>query len=90
MKPLVYSQKEAEQNNIGWYRDGYNIAYYQNQRKRKAPSGGGGQPSNLPTNAYTGNQSIPSCANVAAASSSNYGPHYYSLTFEVLFKRKFL
>jgi len=30
MKPLVYSVKEAEQSNIGWYRDGYNIAYYQN------------------------------------------------------------
>ena len=28
MKPLVYSAKEAEANNIGWYRDGYNIAYY--------------------------------------------------------------
>jgi hypothetical protein len=63
MKPLIYSQKEAEANNIGWYRDGYNIAYYQNQRKRKAPQSGSGQPSNLPATAYTGNQSIPSCAN---------------------------
>jgi len=35
MKPLVYSAKEAEINNIGWYRDGYNIAYYQNVRKKR-------------------------------------------------------
>jgi cytosolic carboxypeptidase protein 2/3 len=28
MKPLVYSVKEAEQNQKGWYRDGHNIAYY--------------------------------------------------------------
>ena len=28
MKPVVYSVKEAEKNNIGWYRDGFNIAYY--------------------------------------------------------------
>jgi hypothetical protein len=33
MKPLLYSVKEAEQSGIGWYRDGYNIAYYQNARK---------------------------------------------------------
>jgi len=28
MKPLIYSVKEAEQNKIGWQRDGFNIAYY--------------------------------------------------------------
>lgn len=26
--PLFYSEKEAKENNIGWYRAGYNIAYY--------------------------------------------------------------
>lgn len=35
MKPLLYSVKEADNNNIGWYRDGSNIAYYQNARKSK-------------------------------------------------------
>ncbi len=35
MKPLIYSVKEAEKGNIGWQRDGYNIAYYQNARKSK-------------------------------------------------------
>lgn len=30
MMPLFYSKKEAELNNIGWYRSGYDIAYYQN------------------------------------------------------------
>lgn len=33
MKPLLYSVKEAEMNGNGWYRDGSNIAYYQNSRK---------------------------------------------------------
>ena len=32
MMPLVYSKKEAEVNNIGWYRTGYDIAYYQNNQ----------------------------------------------------------
>lgn len=35
MKPLMYSVKEAEATGIGWYRDGHNIAYYQNSRKSK-------------------------------------------------------
>ena len=30
--PIVYSQKEAEINKIGWYRTGYDIAYYQNNQ----------------------------------------------------------
>jgi hypothetical protein len=41
MKPLLYSTKEASSNDgqgIGWYRDGANICYYQNQLKKK---GGG-------------------------------------------------
>lgn len=28
MKPLLYSFKEAEHSKVGWYRDGFNIAYY--------------------------------------------------------------
>jgi hypothetical protein len=28
MKPLVYSVKDAEYSGVGWYRDGFNIAYY--------------------------------------------------------------
>jgi len=35
MKPLVYSVKEADKSGLGWYRDGFNIAYYQNSRKSK-------------------------------------------------------
>jgi hypothetical protein len=35
MKPLLYSVKDAEATGIGWYRDGFNIAYYQNSRKSK-------------------------------------------------------
>ena len=35
LKPLVYSLKEAEENNLGWHRDGFNIAYYQSQRRKK-------------------------------------------------------
>lgn len=81
MKPLVYSVKEAEANNIGWYRDGHNIAYYQNIRKKKQQ--GGGVPS---SGNFTGATQIPSCSNQVGAASNSYGPHFYSLTFEVLFK----
>jgi hypothetical protein len=35
MKPLIYSVKDAEKNGLGWYREGSNIAYYQNSKKRK-------------------------------------------------------
>ena len=28
MKPLVYSERKAKEQDIGWYRDGVNIAYY--------------------------------------------------------------
>ena len=35
MRPLIYSVKEAESNQIGWQRDGFNIAYYQSARKKK-------------------------------------------------------
>ena len=36
-KPLFYSTKEAASpGGVGWYRDGENIAYYQNQMKKKA------------------------------------------------------
>ena len=33
MRPLVYSVKEAEKLKIGWQRECFNIAYYQNARK---------------------------------------------------------
>lgn len=32
MMPLFYSKKEADNNNVGWYRSGYDIAYYQNNQ----------------------------------------------------------
>jgi len=32
MMPLLYSKKEAEIHNIGWYRAGYDISYYQNNQ----------------------------------------------------------
>ena len=35
MKPLIYSTKMAEEQKVGWYRDGLNIAYYQSSRKKK-------------------------------------------------------
>jgi len=28
MRPLVYSLKDAESNQIGWHRECFNIAYY--------------------------------------------------------------
>ena len=41
MRPLIYSVKEAEQNKIGWQRDGFNISYYQSARKKRAAGGTG-------------------------------------------------
>ena len=45
MKPLMYSNKQAKHKcipfilylilEIGWYRNGYDICYYQNNMKRK-------------------------------------------------------
>ena len=35
MKPLVYSVKKADKEQIGWLRSGQNIAYYLSARKRK-------------------------------------------------------
>lgn len=30
MKPLIYSEKQVEEDEVGWFRDGYNISYYNN------------------------------------------------------------
>ena len=30
MMPLFYSKKESDSHGVGWYRSGYDIAYYQN------------------------------------------------------------
>jgi hypothetical protein len=35
MRPLIYSERQAKQQKIGWYRDGSKICYYQNNLKRK-------------------------------------------------------
>ena len=35
MKPLVYSVKKSQKSQVGWYRDGSNIAYYQTARVNK-------------------------------------------------------
>lgn len=35
MRVLVYSEKKAEEEDIGWFRGGYNIAYYQNGIRAK-------------------------------------------------------
>lgn len=35
MRPLVYSLRDAEENNVGWTRDCQNIAYYQTARLKK-------------------------------------------------------
>lgn len=35
MKVLIYSEKKAEEDGIGWYRGGFNICYYANGIKRE-------------------------------------------------------
>lgn len=39
MKPLMYSEKKAESDGIGWKRWGDNVWYYQNTVKRKSGAG---------------------------------------------------
>jgi hypothetical protein len=89
MKPLLYSVKEAEQGGLGWYRDGQNIAYYQNSRKSKSLcmttfEGVGCQVSGMSTQAA----SSTAAATATNPLSSGYYGSFYSLTFEVKFKRK--
>jgi hypothetical protein len=35
MRPLVYSEKNAREKQIGWVRGGYDICYYRNKLKRE-------------------------------------------------------
>ena len=83
MKPLIYSVKEAEESRIGWQRDGTNIAYYQGARKKRAYHNQGSNVIGSVTSATTG-ASIPG----GPANTNGYGPVYYALTFELIFKRK--
>ncbi|KAK6191784.1 hypothetical protein SNE40_003379 [Patella caerulea] len=39
MKPLMYSEKTAQQKKIGWIRAGSNIKYYRNNLKYEVPKG---------------------------------------------------
>jgi len=85
MKPLVYSVKEAAENSMGWTRDGFNIAYYQGARKRRNFAYGGSSSGIGSLN--TASTATSSFNGVGAAANCNgYGPVYYALTFEVMFK----
>ena len=33
MKPLLYSKKEADQNQLGWHRGGFNINYLASKKR---------------------------------------------------------
>jgi hypothetical protein len=35
MKVAVYSDRLAQEKNIGWHKDGHNIKYFQNGIKKK-------------------------------------------------------
>ena len=76
MKPLIYSVKEAEESRIGWQRDGFNIAYYQGARKKR----------NTP--ATSSNSNASTASSVPPANTNGYGPLYYALSFEIMFKCK--
>ena len=87
MKPLIYSEKEAEEHHMGWQRDGFNISYYQGARKKRMNNmgGGGGVLGSLASastaaSAYSASNAPTSC--------TGYGPVYYALTFEIMFKCK--
>lgn len=48
MKPLIYSVRQAETQQMGWHRDGFNISYYQSSRKKKQVT-----PSNAPNSSLS-------------------------------------
>ena len=85
MKPLIYSVKEAEESRIGWQRDGFNIAYYQGARKKRAYNQ---QCSNGVMGTMASASTATSGAPGATANTAGYGPVYYALSFEFNFKRK--
>ena len=60
--------------------DGFNIAYYQGARKKRAYNN---QNSGVLTSASTAS-SVPG----GPANTYGYGPVYYALSFEIIFKRK--
>ena len=76
MKPLIYSVKEAEESRIGWQRDGFNIAYYQGARKKRN------------TQAASSNSNTSTASSVPPQNFNGYGPLYYAMSFEIIFKRK--
>lgn len=39
MKPLMYSQKKAATEGVGWTRIGDDVCYYQNNTKKKTGTG---------------------------------------------------
>ena len=83
MKPLIYSIKEAEESRIGWMRDGFNIAYYQGNRKKKQYNQQG--------SGVLGSVTSASTASIVPGGPdkyNGYGPVYYALSFEIIFKRK--
>ena len=72
---------------MGWQRDGFNIAYYQGARKKRTfnNAGPGGVLGSL-ASASTAASNFS--ASSAPANCAGYGPVYYALTFELMFKRK--
>jgi hypothetical protein len=81
MKPLVYSCKEAEQEEKGWYRDGFNIAYYQSSRKKKPAN-----QTNAPNTSISTVSTASSVQGNLKGANDGYGPLYYALSFELKFK----
>ena len=86
MRPLIYSVKDAEENQIGWQREGQNISYYQGARRKKQYNQQGSGVLGSVTSASTAT-SIPGGG--PPASTSGYGPVYYALSFEIQFKCKY-
>ena len=74
---------------MGWQRDGFNISYYQGARKKKNTNIGGGSGGVLGSLASASTAASAYSASNAPTSCSGYGPNYYSLSFEIMFKCKF-
>lgn len=66
---------------MGWYRDGFNIAYYQSSRKKKPVA-----QTNAPNTSIASISTAASANNNLKGQNDGYGPLFYALTFELRFK----
>ena len=77
MMPLFYSTADAKKHNIGWYRAGYDISYYQNNQPFCKVYGDNTNDKNVPGKFTSLNTGVPAQKEPSSL---------YTLSFKVSFK----